>query len=482
MNSFIIDLFKQFKDENVRYCHFKSNNNLEPALSGVDDLDLLVATGDVDKFNEILSRNGFRIAFDRGAPVTPYVYHYFGMDPKTGLLVHLHVYFKIVTGGSIFKNHAIRVEKMFLDEAQPNGPAGVYIPSSEADCILFILRKFIEQPSIVEHYLFLKDWKNINLELQWLIERSDREKISNLVTKWLPEIEVQFFNDCLDLMISKGTILKRARLGLKMRKFIHNTVVSEYKAEIIRFFQFFLAFIKNRLRLHRKNRYLFPGGQIIAFVGSEASGKSTLSKECASWLSERFDVSHIHLGKPKKNWRTVFIWYAIYIFSFFKSKLSSKSKNHDKSVEKEETSINNPHPIVAWLDSIDRKLAIKKYFRKLMQGGIVITDRYPSRYMDGPRIQANSGFYKYLRIKEEKNYESIPNPDLVFRAQAPLEVTLNRNSARDKPEPEAFVKERYKIARNINFKFSDIIIVDTTEPYEQSVLKVKNIIWKKSNS
>ena len=43
---------------------------------------------------------------------------------------------------------------MFLDEAIPDEKSGVLIPSSEADLILFVIRKYIEQPSIVEHFLF----------------------------------------------------------------------------------------------------------------------------------------------------------------------------------------------------------------------------------------------------------------------------------------------------------------------------------------
>ena len=479
MNAFILDLFKNFETENIEYCHFKSNNNLEPALCGVDDLDLLVGSGDFDKFSEVLSKFRFRLATDRGTPPTPYVYHYFGTDPDTGLLVHLHVYFKIITGGSIYKNNSIRVEKMFLDEAFPGGEGGVFIPSAEADLILFVIRKYIEQPSIVEHFLFLKDWHNINNELQWLINRADRIKMSNLLKKWMPELCPDLFNDCLDKLLLKSSIRARFFLGIKVRKSFVNTVRGSLYAEYTRFFQFFLAYIKNKLKMHRKNRFLFPGGLLIAFAGSEASGKSTLSKDAAEWLAERFDVSHIHIGKPKKNWRTIPLWYLIYTYSFFKK--VSKKLSRKKVVSSDSSiAINNPHPIVSWIDSIDRKYYMGKFFRKLMEGGTIITDRYPSEFLDGPRIEPVSKLTSFLSKLEKRNYELMPHPDLVIKAEAPLELTIERNAQRDFPEPEVFLRARYELAKKINFPYSKMVFVKTDQEYDNSFREVRDAIWNRT--
>jgi len=121
---------------------------------------LLVGSCSIDSFNEALSYYGFSMEHDRGVASTPYAYHYFGVDPKSGLLVHLHVYFKIITGGSILKNHWIRVEKMFLENRFMDKKTNVYIPCAEADCILFVIRKLIEQPSPVENFLFHRCYHN----------------------------------------------------------------------------------------------------------------------------------------------------------------------------------------------------------------------------------------------------------------------------------------------------------------------------------
>ena len=114
-----------------------------------------------------------------------------------------------------------------------------------------------------------------------------------------------------------------------------------------------------------------------------------------------------------------------------------------------------------------------------MQGAIVITDRYPSESMDGPRITGQSIFLKFLSRIEKSNYSNIPHPDIVIKAEAPLNITLARNNNRSKPEPEAFVRMRYQLAKEINFKFSEMVIIDTTDDYLITLAAVRNIIWNR---
>jgi len=478
MNKFILEFFRELNDRNVEYCHFKSNNNLIPAVNGVDDLDLLLAPASLDIFSEIIAKFGIRMAHDRGKEPTPYVYHYFGADPETGLLVHLHVYFKIVTGGSIFKNHWIRTEKMLLSQRVIDEHTKVFIPCAEADCILFVIRKMIEQPSPVENFLFYRDLSNIMGELSWLLERADEQRMLEMVNEWLPELDPQLFKDSLDILVAQGPLMSRVKLGLKMRAVFDNKVRGALTAEISRSIEFLYAYVRGKLKISRKNRYVFPGGLLIAFVGSEASGKSTLSKDAAAWYGERFDVSHVHMGKPPKNWRTRLFWNMVSFYSLSKRLFKSRKS---KLVSRESgEALNLPHPLLSWLDSVDRREHLKGCFGKLMQGCTVITDRYPSEHMDGPRIIERSRTTKLLARWERANYQGMPDPDLVIKAVAPLELTLSRNNLRESPEPEAFVRARYELAQKINFSFTEMILIDTTADYSSSIGEVRRAIWNRS--
>jgi thymidylate kinase len=482
MNKRILSFFAALSEKEITYCHFKSNNNLKPALEGIDDLDLLVKWANIDDFMGTVQEFGFRPAFDRHSVPTPFVYHFFGFDDEEGLLIHLHVYFRIVTGGSILKNHWIQVEDMLLDESRPEGVGGVFIPSAEADLILFVIRKFIEQTSIVEHFLFLRDWDNIRAELNWLNERASRSSIRALLAKWIPGFSSDLFEAGLDLLIRKGTVVQRVCLGRKMNRFFQNKVYSSLKASLIRSAMFFHAYSRGKLGFTRQNRSLFPGGMLIAFTGSEASGKSTLSKETAHWLHSRFDVTRIHLGKPPKNWRTRPFWAGIRLFSLAKRFVRFfYTFSRDGKAKHDRVSNNLPHPVVCWLDSIDRVHSVREMVKRMMEGSLVMTDRYPSEELgglDGARILPNSYVTRWLSLRERENYSCFPTPDIVFCMIAPLELTLHRNSLRESPEPEEFVRQRFELARKINFKRSRMVEIDTTVPLEDSVLSIRRAIWR----
>ena len=115
-----------------------------------------------------------------------------------------------------------------------------------------------------------------------------------------------------------------------------------------------------------------------------------------------------------------------------------------------------------------------------MQGGIVITDRYPSEQMDGARIIPKSRLTRFLSKLERKNYVAMPCPDLIIKVTAPLEITLHRNSLRKIPEPEPFVRHRYELARKIEFPYTDVVEIDTTLSQTESLRKVQEVIWNRS--
>ena len=485
LNEYILDFFNELNILKIRYCHFKSNNNLVPALNGVDDLDLLVSQEDIDAFNQALSKFGFRMAFDRGEKSTPYVFHFFGMDPKTGLLVHLHVYYKLISGGSLVKNHWFQIEDLLLSTAIDSGVGSVKISSHETDFIFFVIRKYIEQPSLIENYLFLKDYQNIIKEFNWFMNRIDNRKVEELIKERLPRIKIEFFNECRSMLTQRGKIVQRVRLGWKMRKIFQVTVQPEIIASLTRFINFGSAFLKARLRLSRKNRFCFPGGKLIAFVGSEATGKSTSTTKIFDWLDKRFDTCLIHVGKPKKNWRTIPFWWIILLSVRLKSSLQKLSKVNAKiKTDSDRILDNRPHPFICLLDSFDRKYWLKKHVTRKFQGAIIIADRYPGKghdVIDGPRIIGKTRLTRAISRLEKRNYEALPTPDMVFKLNAPLDVTLQRNQLRESPEPEEFVKKRYEMSSQIDFDHTKIVDLDSTLPLDQTIKIIQNFIWFSKN-
>jgi len=56
------DVCAQLATEQVSWCHFKSNTFLDRSRTGENDLDLLIARVDEDRFSAVMHRLGFKLA------------------------------------------------------------------------------------------------------------------------------------------------------------------------------------------------------------------------------------------------------------------------------------------------------------------------------------------------------------------------------------------------------------------------------------
>src|SRR5437870_10690675 len=115
-------LFDALGRDGIRYCHWKSNFVLAATLRGETDLDLLVHRADAPRFLSAIASLGYKPV---AAEEFPSICHYYGLDEQAGTLIDLHIYYRLITGGTI-KNYHLPVEDMLLRSARP--VAGVYVP------------------------------------------------------------------------------------------------------------------------------------------------------------------------------------------------------------------------------------------------------------------------------------------------------------------------------------------------------------------
>ena len=64
-------------------------------------------------------------------------------------------------------------------------------------------------------------------------------------------------------------------------------------------------FVSSALRESRKR--MANGGMLVAIIGGDGSGKTTVVNELRQKLSEEFDVIKVHMGKPSWSWTTIII-------------------------------------------------------------------------------------------------------------------------------------------------------------------------------
>src|SRR5947199_6739863 len=146
-------LFESLGRAGVRYCHWKSNWRLPEALRGETDLDLLVHRADTSRFLAVVGALGLKPGSGEDHPS---VCHCYGCDDESGRLFDLHVYYRLITGGTI-KGYHLPAEEMLLRGARPT-EAGGYVAEAAAEMVLFVLRKHLAN-AVARHGPVPREWK-----------------------------------------------------------------------------------------------------------------------------------------------------------------------------------------------------------------------------------------------------------------------------------------------------------------------------------
>src|SRR5881409_2945928 len=181
-------LFDSLRRAGVRYCHWKSNWRLRETLRGETDLDLLIHRGDISQFLSVVGALGYKPGSREDHPS---VCHYYGFDQESGNLFDLHVYYRVITGGTI-KGYHLPVEDMLLRGARPT-EAGVYVSEPAAELVLFVIRKSLDY-AVPSEALIPREWKTAADELRWLMgQGAGDEDVRRLLAEFLPSVEFALF-------------------------------------------------------------------------------------------------------------------------------------------------------------------------------------------------------------------------------------------------------------------------------------------------
>src|SRR5438034_3592833 len=107
-------------------------------MSGEGDIDLLVHRSAEPRFSAVLWALGFRRADPPPASAIAGIESYFGLDPVTGRLIHVHTHYRLVVGGIWRTVYRLPIEEPLLASARPG--AVFPVPAPEFELIAFAAR------------------------------------------------------------------------------------------------------------------------------------------------------------------------------------------------------------------------------------------------------------------------------------------------------------------------------------------------------
>jgi thymidylate kinase len=481
----VATLFERLRGEGIRYCHWKSNWALEETLEGRTDLDLLVQRQQAPSFRKILQELAFRPAVEHGSPPFPSVEHYHALD-EAGELVHVHAYYRVISGDSLVKNYHFPLEAMLLENTRRIGV--VDVPSKGAELIVFVLRMSLKHTSTVELALLLRSWQSVEREAAWLATDDARAEAAALLPVWLPGFDEPLFWAALAALTAPASLARRALLGRRvraeLRPFARNGRTRVWVAGLRKFAQ------HGRARVVGSKKKLAPatGGAVIAFVGVEASGKSTMLGAMHRWLGSHYTVRRIHAGKPPS---TALTFVPNLLLPALRALLpDQRSTIVSAKLTAEARPRTGRFPLLFGIRSVllahDRRALLARAYARSANGTIVLCDRYPSSDeapVDGAQLAVEDAeeqdpVRRWLAEREARLYRDVPPADLVLQLTAPLDVTLERNRRRAKAEPEEYVLSRHARSSSLAFDHVRVVKVDTNRPVEESTREIRRIIWE----
>jgi thymidylate kinase len=486
--SIVQELINALNSTNVGYCHWKSNVLLAKSLSGQTDIDLLINRRDASSFNITLNQLGFRSVFIKDLEPFPSVEHFLGLDEKSGLIVHVHAYYRVITGESLAKNYRLPIEEMLLTNTVK--VESINVVSKTAELIVFTLRMMLKHTSVVELLFLARGYKHVKDEIRWLLENTSLDDTHELLNRWLPSVDPDLFDKCFDALRSSRPLLQRIILAHRLRSQLKSfTRHSTLRARLTGLKKFSIMAYR-RLTHKKKGMVPLTGGLVIAFVGPEATGKSTLIGEISQWLGKYFYIDQIHVGKPKSTAISFipnqFLPALRFILPEQKSGRVEIRYSADKAGENPQKIFPILFAIRAVLLAYDRRSLLVKAYRKSAGGALVLCDRYPSQrsgFADSPQLlhyplSKDKYPLKYLLARLERRlYKEIPPPDLVISLHVPMEIAIQRNQIRSKTEPEDYVRLRHAQSSNLVFENTSVHKINTDQPLEKSVHQIKKVIW-----
>lgn len=217
---------------------------------------------------------------------------------------------------------------------------------------------------------------------------------------------------------------------------------------------------------------------LIAVIGCDGSGKSTLSADLLNWIREQYGPAETHylglrsgqIGNRIKAWPLVGP-----ILERALSKRAGQARTKGAKMPGLATAL------VIYGFSRLRKRRFQKVLSLRRQGFIVVTDRYPQvevpGFYDGPGLSAaepGGRLVAALATRERATYEWMASfvPTLVIRLNIDAATAFSR-----KPDHALELLER-KVAVTplLRFNGAPIVNLDATMPYAEELALAKKAV------
>lgn len=495
----IKSLLQRLHEENVLYCHWKSNEHLAASMRGETDLDLLFEDSRRADVERILVNSGFKYFPAVRHARYPGVVDYIGMDPDTTRIVHVHAHFRLTAGEKYLKGYHLPWERLLLTTRIFDTEHEIYTAEPNIEAILLLTREALKHRTRDSLQMLLgRPWlgDDSRRELRWLSKRVEREEIDKILPKLgANEQLARLYRMLLD---SEGRLLSVLKFVRAIKNFCRpHRHYHPLAAGFICLFR--EARSRGLQRVKRVSRNLPPAipirrvrperGLLIAFIGSDGSGKSTACASTSKWLGKKLDVVSLYLGSgqgPSSLARRALTWLRGFRKRAPKLKVGvSPSMVGPGSVDNNSRFSPTVYRVIwALLLACERRRKLRRAWTARSRGIVVVTDRFPQAqvfgFNDGPLLvqfrNHKSRILRWAATWEWRTYDEISalyRPDLVFRLHVSPVVASGRR-------PEMTIEEtrrKQDALFSVSWSGTSVVTINADQDLEAVTREIRTMVW-----
>jgi thymidylate kinase len=227
---------------------------------------------------------------------------------------------------------------------------------------------------------------------------------------------------------------------------------------------------------------------LVAVVGGDGAGKSTVVEDLTGWLAKDFRTASVHLGKPPRSALSAAVKGAMTLAASVKRSPTPSGRALRASVAADGGGSMSPRNAarLAWevLTARDRYRAYRRARRAASNGAIVVCDRFPLdqiRLMDGA-VSAGmqdparwGSLVRFLAEREQRYYARIAQPDVLVVLRVDPDVAVERR----REAPEDLLRRRSEEIWAIDWSATPAIVVDAGRPKDEVLARVRAEVWSR---
>jgi hypothetical protein len=492
----VVDLFDRLHAAGVRYCHWKSNEHLRATMAGITDIDVLVDRTAAQDLVRLLADTTFKRFETIARRSYPAIESYLGLDPDTGRLLHLHLHHRLTLGERHLKGYRLPWEETVLATRMWDEASGVYVTDPHVELILLFVRLAMQ--------LRLRDRlfgafgrpyvpAGALREFRWLTGRVQRASLSEIAETLVGAEAATLLVAMASDQEPTARQLHAFRQAIRPSLAMYRTygAVAAWWLRGLRRWRVQLAKLERRLGRHVNVRRVVPhGGVLVAFVGSDGSGKSTVAAEIVRWLSPELDAVRLYFGNGKGTislGRRLLEFGASVVHGVTGRRAASGEPARLPSFRRAAgKSWIRDWGDLLWVLALarERRRRFRDACRARNRGMIVVCDRFPQAQFpglnDGPWLghwlQHPSQLRRAAARRELAAIQlgEIQAPDLVVKLHVPTPIAQQR---RPNVPTEQLARKASEILA-LEFRGAGRIVnIDASQPLNHVLLEVKRALW-----